>query len=238
MKIGHFPIYTVLLALPLATWAQPSADEVSADLKEAAPVEESAPAETPSSPPAPLPELSEEEVEERIVTLAERQDELSAEIQGLAWKWADKEIVKFLEDIDFALLDARDFLDDMNLGGDTIAAQNDAIEKIYQAAKKNQQQGGQQSDSLGAMMDQLDYMTGKKSGKGKGKGEGEGGENPGDGGGSGESDDGLARDGEAKKAMLDQRTVPKSSGESPAAIPSEFRDGIEALREALAKEEG
>lgn len=189
--------------------------------------------------PVELPSLSDAQIKQRVVVLAERQDELSAIIQDLSWKWADKDIAKFLEDVDFALLDARDALDNQELGGETIAAQNDAIEKIYQAAKKNQQDSASQSDSLGAMMDQLDYMTGKKSSK-SGKGnpgkEGEAGDQPGEGGGSGAEDDGIAQAGVAEKSMLENRTIPKTAGRTPTSIPSEFREGMEALRESLASE--
>ena len=197
------------------------------------------PVDTPAKEPIDLPTLSEEQIKERISSLATRQDELSAIIQDLSWKWTNKEIAKFLEEVDFALLDARDALDNEELGGDTIAAQNDAIEKIYQAAKKNQQSSGSQSDSLGAMMDQLDYMTGKKSsksGKGKPGKEGEDGDQPGQGGGSGSEDDGIAQGGRAEKEMLENRTIPKAAGRTPTSIPSEFREGMEALRESLANQ--
>ncbi len=236
-------LFTALAtAAPQADAAASLVDDQNGDTTKETVEEQATDAEVPSvkaplDEPVELPSLSDEQIEERISTLAERQDELSAIIQDLSWKWANKEIVKFLEDVDFALLDARDALDNQELGGDTIAAQNDAIEKIYQAAKKNQQDSGSQSDSLGAMMDQLDYMTGKKSsksGKGKPGKEGEGGDQPGQGGGTGAEDDGIAQGGGADKSMLEHRTIPKATGRAPSSIPSEFREGMEALRESLA----
>ncbi|QQL44032.1 hypothetical protein [Sulfuriroseicoccus oceanibius] len=179
------------------------------------------------------------EFEARAKALAERQDELSMRLQDLSWKWADDEIVTFLEEIDFALLDARDLLEDGVVGGETIAAENDAIEKIYQAAKQQQQQQQQEGDpssSLGAMMDQLDYMTGKKKGDKPGDGEGEGdgaGQSPGEGGGNGAETTGNLPNSEASGEVAATRTVPKGGGISPAMIPSEFREGMEALRDEL-----
>lgn len=203
---------------------------------------EDAPAEETTETPAPVEAIPLPELEERARALAERQDELSMRLQDLSWKWADNKIVVFLEEIDYALLDARDLLEQGDVSGDAIAAENDAIEKIYQAAKKNQQQqsesGSGKPNPLGAMMDQLDYMTGKKKagkkpGKGKGEGEGPGGDSPGQGGGDGTGTTGSVPNSEASGESAEERVVPKGGGVTPAMIPAEFRSGMEALRDEL-----
>lgn len=90
-----------------------------------------APVSAAADPKARIAELN-----ERTFGLAKRMDDLSAEAQDLAWNHTNPKLAEFLKEIDNAMLDARDLLEAMKTGGDTVAAQQDVLEKIYEAAKK------------------------------------------------------------------------------------------------------
>lgn len=83
------------------------------------------------------------ELEERTLGLAKRMDDLSAEAQDLAWNHTNPKLAEFLKEIDNAMLDARDLLEAQKTGGATVAAQQDVLEKIYEAAKKAAQNSAQ-----------------------------------------------------------------------------------------------
>lgn len=82
---------------------------------------------------------------EKSQALAIEQDELSADVQDLIDEQTDAEVIGLLREIEVVMADATDLLEQKNTGGETIATETEVIEKIFEAAKKkqqNQQEGG------------------------------------------------------------------------------------------------
>lgn len=76
---------------------------------------------------------------EKAQSLSIEQDELSADVQDLIDEQTDPEVIKILREIEIVMADATDLLDQKNTGGETIATETEVIEKIFEAAKKKQQ---------------------------------------------------------------------------------------------------
>jgi hypothetical protein len=114
------------ILFPLALWAGPVRAEEP-------------PVSAAADPKARIAELN-----DRTLGLAKRMDDLSAEAQDLAWNHTNPKLAEFLKEIDNAMLDARDLLEAQKTGGETVAAQQDVLEKIYEAAKKAAQNSAQQ----------------------------------------------------------------------------------------------
>ncbi len=188
--------------------------------------------------------------------LAELQDELQADASDLIMDETKKETVELLKKCRKAMNDAVDNLEVYNTGGQTLAAQSDVIELIYQASKsKMQGQNGQPKPGSKAMMDMLRQMLGMNQDgqegeqqEGEGEGEGEEGDSkekkkgekpgkkPGE-GGDGKSN--MAANQERgtsdPNAVTESRTVPKSAGVGSADMPTEFQEAIEAYNRTLQK---
>ena len=154
--------------------------------------------------------------------VADRQDELSADVQQLA--------IELLNEVEKIMDEATDQLAESNTDGTTLAAQTEVIEKIHEAAKEKQkQQGSGQSGS--AMMDMMERMMGKtpdadKDGKGKGKGD-----KPGAKGGEGMtglSDAANEAGGGETGGKSEARRVPKASGGAGRVLPEEFSKALDA----------
>ena len=82
---------------------------------------------------------------EKSQLLAIEQDELSADVQDLIDEQTDAEVIGLLREIEVVMADATDLLEQKNTSGETIATETEVIEKIFEAAKKkqqNQQEGG------------------------------------------------------------------------------------------------
>ena len=75
--------------------------------------------------------------------LSTEQDELSADVQDLIDEQTDDEIITLLREIEVVMADATDLLEQKKTDGSTIATETEVIEKIFDAAKKKQQKGGQ-----------------------------------------------------------------------------------------------
>lgn len=71
--------------------------------------------------------------------LSTEQDELSADVQDLIDEQTDPEIVGLLREIERVMGDATDRLEQKHTDGTTIAIETEVIEKIFDAAKKKQQ---------------------------------------------------------------------------------------------------
>ena len=84
--------------------------------------------------PAPAPEYSAKH-RETASKLAVQQDELQADTSDLILGETNEEVVDLLKKCRHAMNDAVDLLEVYNTGGQTLAAQSDVIELIYQAAK-------------------------------------------------------------------------------------------------------
>ena len=76
---------------------------------------------------------------EKAQSLALEQDELSADVQDLIDEQTDAEVIGILREIEVIMADATDLLEQKNTGGATIATETEVIEKIFEAAKKKQQ---------------------------------------------------------------------------------------------------
>ncbi len=170
--------------------------------------------------------------------LADRQDELAADVQQLIIEQTHPKVIELLEGVEDAMDEASGLLTSNDTGGITIAAETDVIEKIFEAAKEKQkQQGeGQPGDPGGAMLDMMQEMMGKgkpadKPGQQPGKGEGEqGGE-----GKTGDSDSANTAGGGAPGGKVEERRVPKASGQAGQSLPREFQDALDAYNRAAEK---
>lgn len=187
-----------------------------------------APAEAPIEPPQTL-----EDHHDGSKKLARRQDELSADVQQLEIEQTVEKVIALLKECQDIMGEATGNLEDHNTGGETIAAQTEVIEKIYEAAKEKQKQGSQ-SDSGSAMMDMMERMMGKtpegdKEGKGK---------QPGDKGGQGQTGDSNTANSAnagAGDGKQEARRVPKATGIAGKTVPEEFRNALDAYNRGAEK---
>jgi hypothetical protein len=173
--------------------------------------------------------------------LSKRQDELSADVQQLAIEQTVEKVIALLKECEDIMGEATDNLDTYNTGGETIAAQTEVIEKIYEAAKEKQKQQGQgQSPSGGAMMDMMERMMGKTP-EGDQPGDKPGdkpGNKPGDQGGKGQTGDSNSANsanGGAGDGKDETRRIPKSAGVAGKTIPEEFRSALDAYNRGAEK---
>jgi hypothetical protein len=193
---------------------------------------------------AALPAFSEEEKKdsaemlerhaEGSEKLADEQDELSADVQQLVIEQTVQQVIDLLTEVEGIMDETTDYLAGTETGGDTIAAQTEIIEKIHQAAKAKQQQGG--GEAGGAMMDMMERMMGKKEGEGEGKGKEGKGEKPGDQAGQGQtggSDSANDADGGNAGGKSEERTVPKAAGNAGKSLPREFQQALDAYNRGL-----
>jgi hypothetical protein len=160
--------------------------------------------------------------------VADKQDELSADVQQLTIEQTVPQVIELLNEVEKIMDEATDQLAAAETGGTTLAAQTEIIEKIHAAAKEKQkQQGSGQSGS--AMMDMMERMMGKtpegeKEGKGKG-------EKPGETGGDGMTGASDAANGNTtgeSGGKSEARRVPKASGNAGQVLPEEFRKALDA----------
>lgn len=161
--------------------------------------------------------------------VADKQDELSADVQQLTIEQTVPEVIELLNDVEKIMDEATDRLAKSDTGGDTIAAQTEIIEKIHAAAKEKNKQGGG-GDSGSAMMDMMERMMGKKpEGDQPGKGKGGKPSDKGNGGGvSGLSDTPNDLTGGQAGGKSEARRVPKAAGSAGHALPEEFRSALDA----------
>lgn len=161
--------------------------------------------------------------------VAEQQDELSADVQQLTIEQTVPKVIELLNQVEAIMDETTDQLTEGDTGGQTIAAETEIIEKIHEAAKEKQKQGG--SPSGGAMMDMLERMMGKKpDGDQKGPGQGKDGK-PGDQGGKGQTGLSDAANAAVNGGSADKseaRRVPKAAGSAGHALPEEFRKALDA----------
>jgi hypothetical protein len=177
---------------------------------------------------------------EGAAKLAERQDELAADVQQLIIEQTHPKVIELLEGVEDAMDEATELLLESNTGGATIAAETDVIEKIFEAAKERQkQQGqgeGQPDQGAGAMLEMMQEMMGKgkpsaQPGEQPGQGEGEqGGE-----GQTGDSDSANSANGGQAGGKQEARRVPKASGTAGQSLPAEFQQALDAYNRAAEK---
>ncbi len=212
-------------ATPAATDAEPLSPQAALN-----------PPDPPPDPPAePAPPADPAVVHKDGSTkLANEQDELSADAQQLALEQTQENVIQLLKQVGEAMDDATDRLSGADTGGDTIAAQTDVIEKIYEAAKERQKQSGGSGQS-GAMMDMLERMMGKTPDADKGQDKGQ---QPGDSGGEGMTgESNTANDPNKGNAggKSEERRVPKAAGNAGRDLPQEFRKALDAFNRGAAE---
>ena len=175
-----------------------------------------------------LDPLPEKQRRDGSVTLADHQDELSADVQQLTLEQSIPQVIDLLRQVKQTMDEATEQLAQSNTGGETIAAQTEIIEKIHNAAQQQQQaQGG--GPAGGAMMDMLERMMGHKPAAdslAKGAKPNESGAP-----GSETSPPGAAHPA-ADGGKTVARRVPKSSGTAGRAMPEEFRAALDAYNRA------
>ncbi|GAA5483422.1 hypothetical protein [Haloferula sargassicola] len=166
--------------------------------------------------------------------LSDSQDELAADVQQLTIEQTDGEVIKLFNEVEEAMDEASERLWEHETGGETIAAQTEVIEKIYQAAKKRQQQkqSGDGSGQGSAMMDMLERQLGLKPG-GQPQQNGEASQQ-GDGEGmTGDTDLANGETGGPMSGASARRRVPKGAGVAGKSLPAEFNDALKAYNRAL-----
>lgn len=156
--------------------------------------------------------------------LSDRQDELAADVQQLTIEQTDQNVIDLFREVEDIMDEASEKLWDHDTGGETIAAETEIIEKIYEAAQarqQQQQQQGEQGEAGSAMMDMLGRMMGKEpGGKPSDKGDGEG--------MTGDSDADNENITGAAEGRVEERRVPKGAGVAGGGLPREFQDALKA----------
>lgn len=167
---------------------------------------------------------------------AEKQDTLAGDVQQLRIEQTQPKVVKLLAEVETLMDEASGNLIDYNTGGETLSAQTEIIEKIFEAAKNKQSQGKGESKGSEGMMQMMERMMGKNSeGDEKKEGDKPGkkpGDQPGE-GSKGESDTANSiNSGVASGTKSEERRVPKAAGTSSAEFPEEFRGALDAYNRA------
>ena len=195
--------------------------------------------------PAPAPEYSAKH-KETASKLAVQQDELQADTSDLILGDTNEEVVALLKKCRPAMNDAVDLLEVYNTGGQTLAAQSDVIELIYQAAKaKMTGADGQPKPGGRALMDMLRQLLGmdhdaQSAEQQEGDEKGQEGSQKGSGNNSGRGTNGKSNMASSQDkgvsnpdTAVETRSVPKSTGMSADDMPSEFRKALDAYNKTL-----
>lgn len=177
------------------------------------------------------PELLEGEIAEHregASAVADSQDELATDVQQLVIEQTEPEVIRLLKEVESLMDEATNRLADGDTGGETIAAQTEIIEKIYAAAKE-QQEDGSHSEAAEAMMEMMERMMGGKPvGQSDQKGnDGKTGDSAGEGNGGKKDADGETDTG-AAGGKVEERRVPKAAGNGNQEMPAEFRKLLDA----------
>ena len=191
--------------------------------------------------PAPAPEYSAKH-KETASKLAVQQDELQADTSDLILGETNEEVVELLKKCRHAV----DLLEVYNTGGQTLAAQSDVIELIYQAAKaKMTGADGQPKPGGRALMDMLRQLLGmdhdaQSAEQQEGDEKGQEGSQKGSGNNSGRGTNGKSNMASSQDkgvsnpdTAVETRSVPKSTGMSADDMPSEFRKALDAYNKTL-----
>ena len=167
--------------------------------------------------------------------LSEKQDELAADVQQLTIEQTAPKVIELFRAVEDAMDEASERLYEHETGGETIAAETDVIEKIFEAAKEKQKQSGsgQSGEQPGsAMLDMMERMMGRELGGNKP------GDKPGDKAGegsTGDSSSGNTKKGGVAEGKVEERRVPKGSGTAGKAVPREFQDALRAYNRGAEK---
>lgn len=171
--------------------------------------------------------------------LSGEQDELAADVQQLAIEQTAPKVIELLKQCEDLMGEASERLSTHDTGGETISAQTEVIEKIYQAAKarQQQQQQGGSGESGGAMLDMMERMMGKSPASDQAQGS-KPGEEAGDQAGKGMTGDSSTANGGVQGAgdgKEEERRVPKATGTAGKGLPEEFRQALDAYNRGAEK---
>jgi hypothetical protein len=159
------------------------------------------------------------------------QDSLSADVQQLKIEQTQPAVIQLLDEVENIMQDAIDQLEKENTGGETIAAQTEVIEKIYQAAKKKQNQAD--GESAQGMMEMMKRMMGETLEKPKKKSD----KKTAADGAEGDNFNKIntKKSGEIDGQKFEERRIQKSSGSSSENFPEEFKKALDSYNRILSK---
>ncbi len=167
--------------------------------------------------------------------VADRQDELAADVQQLIIEQTAPQVIEMLDKVKQIMDETTDKLTTAETGGVTLAAETEVIEKVLDAAKEKQKQGGG-GKAGGAMMDMLERMAGEKpDGDKPGKGKGDKPSDKGSNGMNGLSDAANSALAGETGGKSEARRVPKASGNTGHALPEEFKKALDAYNRGAEK---
>ncbi len=167
--------------------------------------------------------------------VADRQDELAADVQQLIIEQTAPQVIEMLGKVKQIMDETTDKLTTAETGGVTLAAETEVIEKVLDAAKEKQKQGGG-GKAGGAMMDMLERMAGEKpDGEKPGKGKGDKPSDKGSNGMNGLSDAANGALAGETGGKSEARRVPKASGNTGHALPEEFKKALDAYNRGAEK---
>ncbi len=174
-----------------------------------------------------------------VKTSAE-QDKLAADIQALKIEQTQEKVIKLLDECEDIMDEATENLLKYDTGGDTIAAQTEVIEKIFEAAKQKQQKGeGEPKPGAEGMMEMMKRMMGEGAEGDEKKPGDKPGQKPGNQPGMGSTGDSdsanTANGGAGNGEKSEERRVPKASGTGTQEFPEEYRQALDAYNRALTK---
>lgn len=186
--------------------------------------------------------------QEIATKLARQQDELQADTSDLILGETNVNVISLLKKCRHSMNDAVDLLEAYQTGGQTLAAQSEVIELIYQAAKEKMTgPDGKPKPGGRALMDMLRQLLGMDNDDlaqgqqmeneiGDGEGQNGAGKNPGKGMDGHSNMASTQQLGISNPDMAtDQRSVPKSAGVSTSDMPVEFHRALEAYNKTLQK---
>lgn len=169
--------------------------------------------------------------------VADRQDELSADVQQLKIEQTVPQVIALFNDVEKIMDEATDQLASGDTSGRTIATQTEVIEMIHAAAKEKQKQQGS-GQSGGAMMDMMERMMGKSPDAAKdSNGKGAGSSNQGGEAAKGAADVAVNPNTEPASGKSEARRVPKASGNAGHELPEEFTKMLDAYNRGAEKKQ-
>jgi len=157
---------------------------------------------------------------------AEKQDNLAGDVQQLRKEQTQEKVVQLLGEVEALMDESSGNLMEYKTDGETLSAQNEIIEKIFEAAKKKKCNGNCKSSS--GMMEMMERMMGKNSEGDEKKPGKKPGDKPGE-GMTGDSDSAnTANGGLANGENAIERRIPKASGLDTPGFPEEFQSALDA----------
>ncbi len=174
--------------------------------------------------------------EQGASNVADKQDELAADVQQLTIEQTVPQVIQLLNQVEKLMDESTDKLAGHDTSGNTIAVQTEIIEKIHEAAKARQQKDCKCQGS-GAMMKMLENMMGKAQG-GEQPGKKPGNEGPGETGGNGQTGDSNAPNETVTGhtgGKSEARRIPKNTSSKSTMLPEEFKKALDAYNQGAEK---